>query len=89
MEAPVNSRKSNGFVEQDGTNVGVLKLALMTGNTPAPSLKIPLVPKFPVVLISDRTRYIKSIVLISQCLSGRSKLTSPSAGLHFTEMRPF
>lgn len=61
MEAPVNSRKSNGFVEQDKCKTVETGSDGGTGNTPAPSLKIPLVPKFPVVLISDRTHYIKSI----------------------------
>lgn len=89
MEAPVNNRKSTGFVEQDklktvetGSNGG-------TGNTPAPSLKIPFVPKFPVALISDRAHYIKAIVSICQCLCSRSELTSSNACLSFTEMRPF
>lgn len=88
MEALVNSGKSNGFAAQDKRKTVETGSTGGTGNTPTP-LKIPLVPKLPVVLISDKTRYIKSIVSISRCPGGHSKLTPSNAGLHFSEMRPF
>lgn len=89
MEALVNSRKSSSFVAQDKCKAVETGCNGGTGNTPTASLKIPLLPKFPVVLTSDKTHYIKSIVSISQCLSGHSKLTSSNAWLHFTERWPF
>lgn len=89
MEAPVNSRRSSGFPAQSECSTVETGSNGATGNTPAPPLKFPIVPKLPVVLISDKTYYIKSIVSISQRLGGHSKLTSSNAGLHFTEMRPF
>lgn len=89
MEAPVNSRKSSGFAAQDECNSVETGSNAAAGNTHAPPLKFPIVPKFPVVLISDKTHYIISIVSISQRLGGFSKLTSSNAWLHFCKMRPF
>lgn len=50
MEALVNSRKRNGFAAPDKCKIVETGSNGGTGNT-ATLLKIPLVPKFPVVLI--------------------------------------